>query len=257
MNVRLVSAARLGTFQALTKGDAKALELHNQTLLVGSSLMSMIALIELSLRNLIDQQISSDFAQPDWLINPNPSVQLHDQERKAIALATQHARKANYSKLSQAEKRAIDSKIYPHGIPPNIKHETLSRKRWEALPVTQGQVVAQTTIFLWKRLFSSDYEKTLWKRSLRKLFPNKTIARSDVSVHLEALYAARNRVAHHEPVYGQRLEEAFHAVIYLRENLTKKASDVTTDFQVLTEIQFHRLYIDYVSFNKNWSLLTM
>lgn len=251
----LISSPRLGTFRSFTTEEERAIELHNLTLQVGASLQAVIALIEVSLRNLADVQIAKDFGEINWLQQPPASLNFKEQENRAISQAIQHAQKAQYAKLNHQEKKALDAKIYPHGVPANIKHETLSKKRWQTFSVSQGQLIAQTTIFFWKRLFSAEYEKTLWQRSLRKLFPDKTISRSDVAIHFEALYLSRNRVAHHEPVYGVRLEEAFDAIKYLRQNLLRTKDDLTSPFLEFTEVQFHRLYIDFTTFNRSWALL--
>lgn len=256
-SVQLVSEQRLDTFRKYAKDDQRAFELHNLTLQVGSTLMAIIALVELSLRNLADVRIAEDLGQSDWLRMPTHGLKLDDQEKRAIKMAIQHAQKAEYSKLTYAEKKQLDATIYPHGVPQNIKHDTLSKKRQETFLVSHGQIIAQTTIFFWKRLFSSDYDSALWKRSLRKLFPQKSVARADVAKHLEVLYSARNRIAHHEPVYGERLDQAFEAVKFLRENLLRGKEDSSTVFLEFTEIQFHRLYIDYTAFKRSWSLLTL
>ena len=81
-----------------------------------------------------------------------------------------------------------------------------------------GQLIAQLTLFFWKRLFSSDYEEALWRRSLKRLFPNKRMGRADVAAHLEVIYQARNRIAHHEPVYGDRLKEVLRSVDFILRN---------------------------------------
>ena len=253
--VELISEARLNTFRAFASDDFKALELHNMTLQVGSSLMAVIALIELALRNVSSEQIARDFGKDGWLLEPPETMKLRDKELRSIKHAVQHAKKAQYAKLSYREKQSLDDSIYPNGLPANIKHETLSKKRIETFDASHGQVIAQTTIFFWKRLYSGDYDEPLWRRSLKRVFPQKHVERSDVSLHLESLYTARNRVAHHDPVYGVRLDEAFAAVKFFRDNFMKKPTDRETEFQRFTEIQFHRLYIDYIAFKKGWSLL--
>lgn len=253
--ISLISRERLNTYKNFTSDSERALELHNMTMQVGSSLLAVIALIELGLRNQSDLRIAQDFGVNDWLISPPKTIVLRDKEIRSIKVAKQHAQKAQYAKLSYKQKLALDSNIYPKGLPPNIKHETLSKKRIETFNVSQGQIISQTTIFFWKRLFSSDYDATLWRSSLRKLFPQKHIERAEVVRHLESLYSARNRVAHHDPVYGQRLDQAFEAVDYMRNNFLLKKGETKTDFQQFTEIQYHRLYIDYITFKKGWGLL--
>lgn len=252
-DIDLISEARLKTFGKFTRDKEKARELHDLTLQVGASLMAVIALIELSLRNSVDLRLRTDFGEKDWL--QKPPFTFEEKEERSLKIAKVHAQKAQYSKLTYKQKQLLDTKIYPHGIPPNIKHETLSRKRWETFDPHHNQLIAQTTIFFWKRLFSSDYSKSLWEPSLRKLFPQKHVKRSEVTKQLERIYLARNRIAHHDPVYGDRLDAAFEAVKFLRDNFVRRKSE-ESDFQRLTEIQYHRLYIDYISFKKNWGLLS-
>lgn len=81
-----------------------------------------------------------------------------------------------------------------------------------AIQLGLGPVIAQLTLFFWKRLFSADDEAHLWSRSLKRLFPDKRVKRGEVATHLEILYQARNRIAHHEPIYGQRLASVLASV---------------------------------------------
>ncbi len=177
----LISTPRLETYKKYTSDPMKAIELHNMTMQVGSSLMAVIALIELGLRNKVHDQIFRDFGVEDWMLNPPEKIRFCQTEKRLITIAKKHARKAMYSKLSHKDKKALDERIYPIGVPAGIKHEILSRKRQETFEVNQGQIIAQTTILFWKRLFSKDYEEMLWRPSLRNIFPLKHIRRSDVS----------------------------------------------------------------------------
>jgi hypothetical protein len=254
-DVTFISEARLSTYKKFTKDTEKAVELHNMTMQVGSSLMAVLALIELGLRNTVNNQITSDFGVTDWMQKPPRQLRFYEKEVRSIKVATRNAQKAEYSKLRHRDKKALDAIIYPRGIPANIKHETLSRKRQATFIINEGQLISQTTIFFWKRLFSHDYEEMLWKPSLKKVFPQKHIKRSEISSHLEVLYSARNRIAHHEPIYGENLAKAFIAVRYIRSNLGRTKNEPESQLQKFTEIQFHRLYIDFTTFERSWNLL--
>jgi hypothetical protein len=83
-------------------------------------------------------------------------------------------------------------------------------------------------MYFWKRLFSRAYEQTLWKPALKPIFPNKRIDRSAVAVRLERIHQTRNRVAHHEPVYGHRLFDTLTVVDFLASNLGTAGSDGRT-----------------------------
>ena len=68
-------------------------------------------------------------------------------------------------------------------------------------------------------MYSSDYEEALWKTALKRTFPDKKLKRSDISPHLETIYQTRNRLAHHEPVYGWRMSEVLKAIDFVINNL--------------------------------------
>jgi len=101
------------------------------------------------------------------------------------------------------------------------------------ITVPDSQVIAQLTIFFWKRMFSENYEKTLWKPVLKKVFPNKTLDRSDIADHLEVIYEMRNRLAHHEPVYGARLRKTLESIDFVTLNLYSTKPSVESPFAKL------------------------
>lgn len=223
-----VSSERLAAFHTITGSERDAIILHQQVLAVGSALAPILAIFEISLRNTVCEQLRTAFGIPGWLKTPPPPFVWGDEEKNKIRDAERHAQRASYAKLTNIQKRALDDIAYPRGVPDNAKHETRVKARQKAIQVTSGQVVAQLTLYFWKRLFSDDYEKTLWKRSLRQIFPNKRLERADVSKHLEVLYQARNRVAHHEPIYDDRLAEVLVAVEFVSQNFrSRRPSDDT------------------------------
>ena len=251
-----ISAERLKTYQDHTDRQKKAVALHNHTLQLGSSLMAMIALVELSLRNITNQRLIDDFGDEEWLLPGHTTLPLKPFECNAISKAHSHAQKAAYSKLSYKEKSDLDAKAYPNGIPPNTKHKTVAKKRQALFNPSHGQIISQTTLSFWKRLYSAEYDGTLWKPSLKKVFPNKSLSRSDVSTALEIIYAARNRVAHHEPIYGQRLEEVTRAIAFIRNSIGARRDYEETNFKAFSKVHHLRLQMDYASFIEAWNTLT-
>ena len=95
------------------------------------------------------------------------------------------------------------------------RRETL-RSREES--VSQSQIITRLTLHFWKRLFARTYQRMLW-RSIRGVFPNKTCTRATIARHLEVLHRTRNRLAHHEFVNGQRLEETLRSIDYISGNI--------------------------------------
>jgi hypothetical protein len=114
-------------------------------------------------------------------------------------------------------KKSLDAVAFPHGIPLGHTHDEISKARQRAIVVADGQVIAQLTMAFWKRLFSTEYEHALWNRSLKHIFPDKQLKRSHVAVQFEEIYQARNRIAHHEPIYDKRLERVLMAVEFVVE----------------------------------------
>jgi len=253
--VSYISEERLKTYEKFTDRRERAIALHNQTLQLGASLMSTIALFELALRNSANSQIAKDFGSDDWLISGKQIVPLAQKEKDAINTAIRHAQKSAYSKLSHKEKHYLDVFAFPTGAPKGITHEKRTRARQSLFVITQGQVIAQTTLHFWKRLFAPEYEATLWRMSLKRVFPNKKLKRSDISRSLEKIYAARNRVAHHEPVYGDRLEEVIQALDFMRKSLGAKADDPNPQYMAFARLQHLRLHVDYEHFKEAWATL--
>lgn len=238
----LISHERLGTFRAMTRSDKGAIELHQASMMLSSSLMSVTGVLEIALRNAACTRISADYGVADFLRAPPASLRWHPLEVKKIEEAQSQARRAAYSKLTVQEKEALDAKAFAGSVPRGISHSAFAARRQAVIEVSTGQIISQLTIFFWKRLFSEQYERTLWKRSLKRVFPNKTLMRPAVAEHLEVLYQIRNRLAHHEPVYGRRLEQVIDAIDFVTMNLGARFPDPETPVAKL--LMPHRQQLD-------------
>ena len=232
----LLSGERLGTFLKLAGSPRPAIALHQQTLQVAGSLMCVTAIVEIALRNTICDQLAAYFGRGDWLRNPPAPFIWREQEKTRIGEAIASAQRAAYAKLNTAQKHAIDDRLFRDGVPTPLSHEKHSKIRQRSLPVSNGQVIAQLTLFFWKRLFSTDYEAALWRPVLKRVFPDKQLRRADVAVQLECIYQTRNRIAHHEPVYGHRLRDTLEAIRFVMSRLgQRKASPATPLAQLLAD----------------------
>jgi len=118
--MRLLSAERLKALANLTGSDSAAIELHQETLRLGSALMHVTATVEIALRNAVCDNLSQHFGVPNWLTQTPVSFQWREPERKKVEQALDSARRAEYSKLSQAEKAALDVLAYPRGDHPTL-----------------------------------------------------------------------------------------------------------------------------------------
>lgn len=231
----LLSGERLGTFQAMAGSTRAAVALHQEMLQLAGALMSVTAVVEIALRNAVCDKLTEYFGIEGWLRRPPAPFMWKDEERGKIEAAVRSAQRAAYTKLNASDKRALDEVAFRRGVPPGLRHEFRLDARQKTISVRSGQLITQLTMYFWKRLFSNDYEQTLWKSSLKRIFPDKRIDRSVVANQLEHIYQTRNRVAHHEPVYGRRLFDTLSAVDFVVSNLGGADSDGCTPLRKLLQ----------------------
>ncbi len=224
----MLSPERLGALTTLTGSAHAAIELHQDTLQLGASLMAVTATIEIALRNSVCENLSQHFGVPNWLLQPPVPFQWRVPERKKITGALDSARRAEYSKLSQAGKAALDALAYPQGRPPSTSHLKRAQDRRKRIPVSEGKIIAELTFYFWKRLYGPDYEQSLWRTSLKRTFPHKKLTRAEVSTHLEQIYQSRNRLAHHEPVVHKRFADTMKAIDFVLQHLETTPPSSTT-----------------------------
>lgn len=215
----LLSPERLAALLSLTGSAESAIAFHQETLKLGSMLMNIIATVEISVRNSVAVNLRQHFAVQDWLSRPPVGFIWRAPEKGKIEQALRSAKKAEYSKLSQARKSALDVAAWPAGRPAALTHSKRATGRQKQIQVSEGKVIAELTFFFWKRLFGPEYEHSLWKPSLRMTFPDRRVKRAEVAVHLEHIYQARNRLAHHEPVLHGRFSDAVAGIAFLAERL--------------------------------------
>jgi hypothetical protein len=216
----LLSAERLSALTTLTGSNEMAIALHQDTLKLGASLMGIIATVEIALRNTVAENLSQHFGVPNWLQQPPVAFVWKEPERKKIALAVDSAKRAEYAKLSQEEKHNLDTLAYPQGRPANTPHLKRAKDRRRHIVVTEGKVIAELTLYFWKRLYGPEYDQSLWRTTLKRTFPDKKLARADIATQLERIYQSRNRLAHHEPVLHKRFADTLEAVEFVTQRLS-------------------------------------
>jgi hypothetical protein len=216
---RMLSAERLRALTALTGSAKIAIELHQETLRVGASLMTVIATIEIALRNSVCENLTQHFAVPNWLRQPPVPFQWRAPELKKVAMAHDSARRAEYSKLTQAQKHALDALAIQDGRQPARSHLDTAKDRRKHIAVSDGKIIAELTLYFWKRLYGPDYDQSLWRTSLKRTFPCKKLSRAHVAIQLEHIYQARNRLAHHEPVLHGRFADTVQAIEFVIQHL--------------------------------------
>ena len=217
--ILLLSPERLRALMALTGSGDAAIELHQETLRLGSALMHVTATVEIALRNSVCVNLGHHFGVPNWLTQTPAPFRWREPERKKVEQALDSARRAEYSKMSQVEKAALDVLAYPNGKPANTSHLKRSNDRRKRINVSEGKVIAELTLYFWKRLYGPEYDQALWRTTLKRTFPHKKITRAEIAVHLEQIYQSRNRLAHHEPVLHKRFNDTMAAIEFVVQRL--------------------------------------
>lgn len=179
----LLSQPRLTPYLAACAGDqGQAVRLYTWNIAAASAFWGPVHALEVVLRNAEHTQLVTRFGQDDWWSNPR--VQLHksmaDQLQQAIVAAGKTAGR-------QSRVMIADDVV-----------ANLSFGFWSGL-VGKGQGGAQ-------------YETQFWQPALSKAFPGYTGRRAPLHSQLESLRLFRNRIAHHEPIFGRHLA-ADHATI--------------------------------------------
>ena len=255
--VDLILVERLKSYEEQTGERKKAILLHSYTLQFGASLLSMIALLELALRNSSDLHLSADFNDESWLLEGHNSVPLKRSERDAAKKAKRQAQRHAYSKLTNQDRAALDGLTSIDGKSQNKSKTEIIQARQALLSVSHGQIISHTTFAFWKHLYSASYNDTLWKRSLKKVFPDEAVERSQIAEALENVYKIRNRLAHHEPVHGKRLSGVMKSLDFLRAKLGATATEENTAFMKFSQVHYLRLRMDYEAFMQAWEALTL
>ncbi|HEX3465548.1 MAG TPA: hypothetical protein VHS78_15980 [Candidatus Elarobacter sp.] len=146
---------------------------------VAAAFFGPIGVLEVSLRNALDRQLTSAFRTP-WYDDPSFL--------------------------------AIDRNFADRIV--RIK----AKIRGRGAAVTKPRVVAELSLGFWVNLLRPGprgaYVRTLWGPALSKAFRPQT-RRATVAEHLDRVLRFRNRVAHHEPIFSHDLAEQYRSILWV------------------------------------------
>ena len=159
------SPARLGRYRSARNGDTnKAASDYSSNVMLAESMMPMLNVLEISLRNGIHARLSVLYGRSDWWetwVGDNTfSWQTKEVANAKVKLIRRHGAQTPY------------------------------------------KVLAELTFGFWSSLFNASLQSILW-RDLRLVFarcPKPQRKRHTVSAALNQIRDLRNRVFHHEPL---------------------------------------------------------
>ncbi|GAB3799055.1 hypothetical protein [Micromonospora zhanjiangensis] len=172
---RRLSPERLGPYKVACGGDLRAaLALYRWNVEVTAALSATLGHVEVLLRNALHCELEAwsarTFGEPRWYLNPRSSA-------------------------------------LPHGFLFAEALDDIAKARARAVrngrPETPGRVVAELNLGFWRFLLARRYDRGLWHPCLHKAFPRQR--RVAVFDAVGLLHKARNRMAHHEPMFNRSL----------------------------------------------------
>lgn len=173
-----LSSERMATYLKAARGDREmAARLYTWNTAVSGAFYGTLQGLEVALRNAMNRQLARRYG-PAW----------YDNEEIGLADGC-------LGRIADAKSRILRD---GHTINPPRMVSTLPFGFWVSLLGPGGYIKASR-----KR---ANYEMKLWRPALRRTFSHrKTLTRRNAHKPLNELRMLRNRIAHHEPIFGQRL----------------------------------------------------
>lgn len=173
----VLSAPRFARYLHETNGDkVTALELYRWNLQMSSSLLAPLSIFEVTIRNAISEAIEATYG-PLWpwsqsfLISlPNPA-HLFSPRNELLTLRSKHP--------------------------------------------TAGKIIADTKFAFWQSMFTARHDAAIWNHHFFKVLPNANqglsvqVARKIAHDSMNSVRELRNRIAHHEPIFGRNIIDEF------------------------------------------------
>ena len=161
---KLYSVPRMRKYQNACAGDKrKTMQLYRYNLRLCQRFYGALNLLEVMLRNAINEHYIAYYSDPDWIVNQADSGKLLEYNKDEI--------------------RHTEAGYRRRGIYNNDK------------------MVASLTMGFWTKLFSKKRYKRGGK-TLLQIFPNKRKGKNQADIYKDLTHIRefRNRIAHHEPI---------------------------------------------------------
>lgn len=174
---RYISDARLQNYLDVCQNNyPKALKLYQANMRLSQSFYSLLSLVEVILRNALNNELTRYFGDEDWLLNQLNGFMT---DKALVYIDRAGKRKENFFLKLSVEK--------------SIKNLTA--------PVTQGKIIADLNFGFWTALFNKTHSRILKGEPMRIFVKLPSgFNRSTVCEILDKLRDFRNRVYHNEPI---------------------------------------------------------
>lgn len=177
-----ISPERLQRYlDANAQDQKKALELYTWNTAASAAFYGPLQMLEVALRNAMHRELTADWGRPDWY--DHPTIPLTPESMARVNEAKRTCRK--------------------NGNPADAPH-----------------VVAELSFGFWVALLGPGprhiYDMQLWRPTLHRAF-RPGLSRKAVHRPLDYLRTFRNRIAHHEHIFGRHLAADYQSIITVTE----------------------------------------
>lgn len=175
------SSPRIGRYLTACSNDTKrCVNLYKSNLKVSQAFHPLLGCLEVILRNGINDQLTSLFTDPNWIINQQTGFMVDPS-------------------LTYTDKRT--GKVKTNRFLLNSVKNTEQNLIKKGIGVTSGKIIAEQTFGFWTDLFENHQYKILKGRPI-KMFKNLPTGygRTEVLNELTKVRQFRNRINHNEPI---------------------------------------------------------
>lgn len=197
------SASRVNRYLVATgNSKTRAVRLYKANLKTAQAFHPLLGVLEVVLRNKINDILSSHFTDADWIINQKTGF-MSDHSLRFRHKRTGLRKINDYlkSEIEKAEKRL----------------------RKSSTPVTSGKIIAEQSFGFWTELFEVHHYRLLKGKPIQIFISLPTgHGRKEVNDELIKVRRFRNRINHNEPICfnGNKIDftetlEVYHSIMNL------------------------------------------
>lgn len=176
-----LSRPRIARYLVATQGNTTlAYELYLDNLRLAQAFHPMIGLLEVALRNALNERLTHYFGDPDWIIHQKQGFMVDKRLKR----------------FDRREKKTVLNTYLKDQV---AQAEQSIRRIHQA--VTPGKVIAELTFGFWTSLFDKTEYKILQGQPIQIFtqLPSST-SRADIATALNEIRTLRNRMNHNEPL---------------------------------------------------------
>ncbi len=165
---------------ATSNNNRRAIRLYKHNLKISQSFYPILSVLEIILRNKLNEKLSTHFSDPNWIINQKRGFMIDP------ALSYNHPRTGR--------------RVNNHFIKESVEKSENKLNR-AGIPLSPGKIIADQSFSFWTELFELTYYRILLGRPIQ-IFQHlpSTTSRVDILNRLTKIRKFRNRISHYEPI---------------------------------------------------------